>query len=92
MDDYEQDPQWRAEDAKRLREDPILNEAFSMFEKALLDRAIEAPLEDDEGRMRCMMAVQVLRQVRRHFDKIVFDGNKAAKVAEDVASGKSRWT
>lgn len=87
------DPQWRATDAERLLNDALLNEAFDAYEKALIDRAVAAPARDDEARTRCLMAVQVLRKVRKHLDSVVFDGRKAAKAADDIAAdpNKRRW-
>jgi len=89
----DQAPEWRAADAERLLNDALLKEAFEAYEKALVDRAIEAPARDDEARTRCLMAVQVLRKVRKHLKSVVYDGEKAAKAADDIATdpNKRRW-
>ena len=89
----DRDSQWRAADAERLLGDALLKEAFDAYEQALIDRAVAAPARDDEARTRCLMAVQALRKVRKHLEKIVYDGRKAAKAADDIAAdpNKRRW-
>ncbi len=86
-------PEWRAEDAQRLLDDDLLKEAFAVYEKALIDRALAAPARDDEARTRCLIGVQVLRKVRKHLEKVVHDGKKAAKAAKDIAKDENarRW-
>ncbi len=89
----DQAPEWRATDAERLLNDALLKEAFDTYEKALIDRAIQAPARDDDARTRCMMAVQVLRKVRKHLESVVYEGKKAAQAANDIATdpNKRRW-
>ncbi len=88
----DRDPEWRAADAARLLDDALLKEAFAAYEHALIDRAVAAPARDDEARTRCLMAVQVLRKVRKHLEKVVHDGKKAARAAEEIAAGdRRRW-
>tara|TARA_B100000686_G_scaffold101906_1_gene109124 strand:+ start:4365 stop:4643 length:279 start_codon:yes stop_codon:yes gene_type:complete len=91
--DNDRSPEWTAADASRLANDPVLQECFDAYEQALIERAIEAPARDDDARLRCLMAVQVLRKVRKHLDRLIFDGKNAAKQAADsLASNKDRWT
>lgn len=85
------DPKFDAGDAKQVLENPVFKKAFDAFEKALFERAVEAPARDDDARMRCMMAVQVLRNVEKQLRRIVYDGKTAAIAADEIASGKSRY-
>ena len=81
----DQSAEWVAHDAKRLKDDPILQGAFKQLERSFLDQAVNCDREDDDGRMRCIVGVQVVRQIQKHLDKLIFDGNKASKIATNVA-------
>jgi hypothetical protein len=81
----DQSAEWIAHDAKRLKDDPILQEAFKQLERSFLDQAVMCEANDDDGRMRCIVGVQVLRQILKHFDKVIYDGKKAVKIAGDVS-------
>ena len=86
-------PEWTAADATRLINDPVLKECFDAYEKALVERAIEAPARDDDARTRCMMAIQTLRRVRKHLDRLIFDGKSAAmQAADNIATGEDQWS
>jgi hypothetical protein len=39
-----------------------------------------------------MMAVQALRNVEKQLRRMVYDGKTAAIAADEIASGKSRYT
>lgn len=81
----------RAEAAKRLLNDPLLNEALDMFEKSLMEKIVTAPARDDEGRARCAYGLQALRHVRKHLRRVIADGKMAAiNAANDVAKGPRR--
>lgn len=85
------DPSFDPGEAKQILDNPVFKKAFNAFEKALFERAVEAPARDDDARMRCMMAVQALRQVEKQLRRMVFDGKSAAKAADEIAGGKSRY-
>ena len=89
-DEREEAPEWRGEDARRLLANPLIQEAYANFEKEQIEKAISAPVTDDETRYRCMVAIQVCRQVEKHLTRVVFDGNKAVKSANE-ADNPSRF-
>ena len=76
---------YTGEDAKRLKEDPILIDAFAALEKALLDQAVMCERSDDDARYRCIVGVQVLRMINKLFDNLIFDGKSASKIARSIA-------
>lgn len=84
----------RAEEAERLLNERLLKEAFDVFEKALLDRALKAPARDDEGRRLALQGVQVCRKVRGHLSSVIKEGKiAAANAARDIAPEPARlWT
>lgn len=86
--------QARAEQAERLINDKLLIEAFDKFEQALLDRALQAPARDDEGRKLALQGVQVCRKVRSHLDAVIKEGKIAAiNAAKDIAPAPpTQWT
>lgn len=87
------DKKARAEHAERLLGDPLLNEAWAELERALVDKIVEAPARDDDGRTRCAYGIQVGRKVRQHLHKIIQEGKSAAiRAANDIAADqKRRW-
>jgi len=87
----ERNPLYTGEDAKRLKEDPVLIDAFAALEKALLDQAVMCERSDDDARYRCIVGVQVLRMINKHFDKLIFDGKSASKIAQAIADNKAGW-
>lgn len=78
----------KAAEAQRLLNDPLIQEGFELYERALIDRAVYS--QDDAERCRLMDAVHVCRMVKKHLQTTVFDGKKAAKAADEIASGE-RW-
>lgn len=88
--------QARAEEAARLLRDPLLKEAFDTFELALMNRALEAPVRDDEARRRCLDAVTTLRKVRGQLEAVIKGGqaaahNAAMEIAPYLPPEKRRW-
>lgn len=78
----EEAPEWRGEDARRLLDNPLIKEAYANFEREQIEKAILA--SDDDTRYRCMVAIQVCRQVEKHLSRVIFDGNKAVKSTNEA--------
>jgi hypothetical protein len=80
------DRQARAEAADRLLRDPMLVEALDAMEAALLEKIVEAPARDDEGRRYAAFAIQAARKFRRHLASVIAGGKTAAiNAANDIA-------
>jgi len=87
MDD--RSPEWSAADANRLLEDPVLKDSFKHYEEALINRAVSS--KDDAEKCRLLDAVHVCRMVKQHLLTTIFDGKRAVKAADEIASGENRW-
>ena len=71
--------------AKHLLEDPLLSEAFTLAEKAILDKFRSAP--DNEGVIRSKQLLTALTLVRRVLEQAVNDGKVAERTLEDEKRG-----
>jgi hypothetical protein len=78
-----------ASDANRLLEDPVLKDSFKHYEEALINRAVFS--QDDAEKCRLLDAVHVCRMVKQHLLTTIFDGKRAVKAADEIASGENRW-
>jgi len=88
----DRDPVIEAGDADQLLNNRLLREAFDTFDKALDERALAAPVRDDQARQRLIDARVTLRKVEKHLRNIVFEGKRAAdKAAKDIAPYERRW-
>jgi hypothetical protein len=85
------DRQARAEAADRLLRDPMLVEALDAMEAALLEKIVQAPARDDEGRRLAAFALQSARKVRKHLHAIIADGKTAAINAANDIGQKRSW-
>lgn len=85
----EHDKMVDAAEAGQLLDSRVFRTVMEEYERALFERALEAPTRDDEGRYRCLTAVTVLRKIRSSLESKKFDATKAA---DDVAkSDSNRW-
>lgn len=71
--------------AKALLEDPLLSEAFTLAEKAILDKFRSAP--DNEGVIRSKQLLTALTLVRRVLEQAVNDGKVAERTLEEQKRG-----
>lgn len=71
--------------AKALLEDPLLSEAFTLAEKAILDKFRSAP--DDSGVIRSKQLLTALTLVRRVLEQAVNDGKVAERTLEEEKRG-----
>jgi hypothetical protein len=56
----------RGAEAKRILSDPIMRQVFEQIEQNALEQMLECPPDDDDGRYRLTLKVQVIREVRDH--------------------------
>jgi len=77
----------RGAKAKSLLEDPLLSEAFSLAEKAILDKFRSAP--DDEQVVRSKQLLTALTLVRRVLEQALHDGKVAERTLEEERRGVS---
>ena len=47
--------------------------------------------QDDAEKCRLLDAVHVCRMVKQHLLTTIFDGKRAVKAADEIASGEKRW-
>ena len=75
----------RANEAKELLENPLLEEAFIQMEAAYLDDWRSSGLPDLEGRERVWLAIKVLEEVKRHLRVVVENGVIAKRDIDRIA-------
>jgi hypothetical protein len=75
----------RANEAKELLENPLLEEAFAQVEQAYLADWRSSGLADLEGRERIWLAIKVLEEVKRHLRIVVESGTIAKRDIDRIA-------
>ena len=75
----------RAASAKRLLDDPVLQEAFDWLEDAMVEQMLQRPSGDDVGRYRLSVGVGVVRKVRGYLRDTVATGDLAKREKPDLA-------
>jgi hypothetical protein len=63
----------------------------TQWEAALLEKIVQAPARDDEGRRLAAFALQSARKVRKHLHAIIADGKTAAINAANDIGQKRSW-
>ena len=74
----------RGEDAKRLLEDPMFDEAFEEVKAAYMDALMQCPRRDAEGRGYLLDGLKVLDLVKQHLSWAVSTGEFSKKQAEQL--------
>ena len=75
----------RANEAKELLENPLLEEAFTQMEAAYLADWRSSGLADLEERERIWLAIKVLEEVKRHLRVVVENGVIAKRDIDRIA-------
>ncbi len=75
----------RANEAKELLENPLLEEAFAQMEAAYLADWRSSGLADLEERERVWLAIKVLEEVKRHLRVVVENGVIAKRDIDRIA-------
>jgi hypothetical protein len=76
--------------AKALLENELLVGAFAELESAYIERWRLTHIDDDKGREKLFIAVNVVGKVRDHLSAIVSNGSMAAKQLDDLAKQAER--
>lgn len=80
----------RGAQAKALLDSDLLKGAFAQLEAAYVQRWRETHIDDDKGREKLFIAVNVVGKVREHLVGIVSNGKFAAKQLDDLAKEAER--
>jgi hypothetical protein len=75
----------RANEAKELLENPLLEEAFAQMEVAYLADWRSSGLADLEERERVWLAIKVLEEVKRHLRVVIENGVIAKRDIDRIA-------
>jgi hypothetical protein len=67
----------RGENAKRLLEDELFQEAFSVVRQSLMDEMWNTPIRDTEGRDFLFLAIKALDQVKHAVVTVIESGAMA---------------
>lgn len=81
----------RARRAQELLENELLVEAFEALEQAYISRWRATHIDDDKGREKLFVAINVVGKVRDHLSAIVnMDGKMAAAQLKGLAEDAQR--
>lgn len=80
----------RGAQAQTLLDNDLLKGAFAQLEAAYIERWRATHIEDDKGREKLFIAVNVVGKVREHLVGIVSNGKIAAKLLDDLAKEAER--
>ena len=76
--------------AKALLESELLKEAFAALEAAYIERWRATHIDDEKGREKLFVAVNVIGKVKAHLTGIVANGSIAAKQLDEIAKEAAR--
>lgn len=82
----------RAVRAKQLLENELLTDAFTGLEAAYIERWRTTHIDDDAGRERLFIAVNVIGKVKEHLEHAISNGNVAAVELSNLAQEAERKT
>lgn len=77
----------RGDDARRLMQEPLLSEAFTLIEQGLMSRMRTVDVGATETQRDLIVTLQLLGKVKQHLEQTMLTG----KFAEEEAARKS-WT
>lgn len=77
----------RANDAKRILNDPMVVEAFASIERAIYEKWSRSLPADTDGRESCHRMLQGLHEFRNHFQRKLEDGRLAQHDLDRVKNG-----
>lgn len=80
----------RGAQAKALLESDLLKDAFAELERAYIERWQKSHIDDEKGREKLFLAVNVVGKVKEHLSNIVANGNMAAKQLDELAKEAER--
>ena len=80
----------RAAQAQHLLSDDILQEAFTTLETAYVERWRATHIDDDKGREKLFVAVNVIGKVKDHLASVVSNGAVAKAEIDNLAKEAER--
>lgn len=81
----------RAARAKDLVESEMLNEAFAELEKAYIEFWRATKVEDEKGREKLFLAVNMVGKVKQHLQMVLSNGVLARRELEEMSRVKPEW-
>lgn len=78
------DTERRAAEARRLLDEPLLNEAISKLERDTLDEILRAPFWSDRKRRMLTDRVRVIRGIRDHLRSVILTGKEGERSRPSV--------
>lgn len=79
------DAERRALEARRLLDDPLLNEAFAAIEQEAINEIIRVPFWADRKRRMLTDRVRVIRGIREHLRSVILTGRDGERARPTVA-------
>jgi len=73
------DKERRAAEARRLLDEPLLNEALDRIERDTLDEILRAPFWSDRKRRMLTDRVRVIRGIRAHLRSVILSGEESTR-------------
>lgn len=73
------DAERRAAEARRLLDEPLLNEALAKIEQQAIDEILRVPFWSDRRRRMLTDRVRVIRGIREHLSAVVRAGNDVSR-------------
>ena len=74
--------QLREEQARRLLNDPMYNEAFDSLAESIYNTWAHSSVNDVESREQCWLSLRLLERIRLHLTSIIETGEMAEKLKE----------
>ncbi len=72
----------RADNAQRILEDPLVQEAFSTLRQEFLERWENSPAQDTNARETLWLGLKILSRLEIHFESLIASG-QIAKAQRD---------
>ena len=67
----------RADNAKRILDDPLVQEAFDTLRQEFLDRWENSPAQDTDARETLWLGLKILSRLEAHFESLIASGQMA---------------
>lgn len=71
--------EYRVSEARRLLDEPLLNEALDKIERQAIEEMLRLDREDDDGRRLLADHVRVIRSIKAHLSAIITAGEVALR-------------
>lgn len=75
----------RASEARRLLDEPLLNEALDRIESLAFEEMLRMERGDDDGRRLMTDYIRVIRGIRAHLKAVILNGETALRTPVRVA-------